>query len=129
LELPFGERSERSVPYRIADLFLAFWYRFMEPLASALQSSDPTTVYATQAAPRLAEFMDRSGFLEICGQWLQRNTQQRLGLNVREMAPYWSRDGRTEIDLMVTLDNDKFLFTDCKWHPERVTQLSDLSIL
>ena len=128
-EFPFGESSERRALYRVADPFLTFWYRFVAPLASALQFSDPTTVYAAQVAPRLSEYMGWSVFEEICGQWLQRNAQQRLGLNVRQMARYWSRDGRTEIDLMVELDNGKFLFGECKWRTESVTRLNDLSVL
>ena len=128
-EFPFGERSDRRAIYRVADPFLTFWYRFVAPLASALQFSDPATVYARQVAPRLADYMGWSVFEEICGQWLQRNAQPRLGLSVREMARYWSRDGRTEIDLMAELDNGTFLFGECKWRTERVTRLSDLSAL
>ena len=41
----------------------------------------------------------------------------------------WSRDGRTEIDLMAELDKGTFLFGECKWRTERVTRLSDLSAL
>ena len=125
----FGESSERRALYRVADPFLTFWYRFVAPLASALQFSDPTTVYAAQVAPRLPEYMGWSVFEEICGQWLQRNAQQRLGLNVRQMARYWSRDGRTEIDLMAELDDGTFLFGECKWRTESVTRLNDLSVL
>jgi AAA+ ATPase superfamily predicted ATPase len=128
-ELPFGERSDRRAIYRVADPFLTFWYRFVAPLTSALQFSDSATVYAAQVAPRLADYMAWSVFEEICGQWLQRNAQQRLGLNVREMARYWSRDGRTEIDLMAELGDGTFLFGECKWRTERVTRLSDLSAL
>jgi hypothetical protein len=73
--------------------------------------------------------MGWSVFEEICGQWLQRNAQQRLGLNVRQMARYWSRDGRTEIDLIAELDNGTFLFGECKWRTDRITRLSDLSTL
>jgi AAA+ ATPase superfamily predicted ATPase len=40
-ELPFGESSDRRAIYRVADLFLTFWYRFVAPLASDLQFSDP----------------------------------------------------------------------------------------
>jgi hypothetical protein len=80
-------------------------------------------------APRLSEYMGWSVFEEICGQWLHRNAQQRLGLNVREMARYGSWDGRTEIDLMAELDDGTFLFGECKWRTESVTRLNDLSVL
>jgi hypothetical protein len=73
--------------------------------------------------------MGWSIFEEICGQWLQRHAKERLGLTIRQMARYWSRDGRTEIDLMAELDDGTFLFGECKWRTERVTRLSDLSAL
>ena len=128
-ELPFGENSERRAIYRVADPFLTFWYRFVAPLASDLQFSDPAAVYAAHVAPRLADYMGWSVFEEICGQWLQRHAKQRLGLTVRQMARYWSRDGQTEIDLVAELDHGAFLFGECKWRADSVTRLSDLSAL
>jgi uncharacterized protein len=128
-ELPFGEQSERRAIYRVADPFLTFWYRFVAPLASDLQFSDPAAVYASRVAPRLADYMGWSVFEEICGQWLQRHAKHRLGLTVRQMARYWSRDGRTEIDLVAELDHGTFLFGECKWRADSVTRLNDLSAL
>jgi AAA+ ATPase superfamily predicted ATPase len=128
-ELPFGESSDRRALYRVADPFLTFWYRFVAPLASDLQFSDPTAVYVAHVAPRLAEYMGWSVFEEICGQWLQRHAKERLGITVRQMARYWSRDGRTEIDLVAELNHGGFLFGECKWRADRVTRLSDLSAL
>jgi len=128
-ELPFGEQSERRAIYRVGDPFLTFWYRFVAPLTSDLQFSDPASVYAAHVAPRLADYMGWSVFEEICGQWLQRHAKQRLGLTVRKMARYWSRDGRTEIDLVAELDNGTFFFGECKWRADGVTRLSSLSAL
>jgi hypothetical protein len=69
-ELPFGERSYRRALYRVADPFLAFWYRFVAPLLSELQFSDPSAVYASRVAPHLTDYMGWSVFEELCGQWL-----------------------------------------------------------
>lgn len=99
------------------------------PLASNLQFSDPTAVYAAHVAPRLADYMGWSVFEEICGQWLQRHAKERLGLTIRQMARYWSRDGRTEIDLMAELNHGTYLFGECKWRADSVMRLSDLSAL
>lgn len=128
-EFPFGERSDRRSIYRVADPFLTFWYRFVGPLASALQFSDPSAVFAERVAPRLADYMGWSVFEEICAQWLERHAATRLGLAIRRMARYWSRDGRIEIDLMAELDDGSFLFAECKWRPDRPTRLGDLAAL
>ncbi len=128
-EFPFGERSDRRAIYRIADPFLTFWYRFVGPLASSLQFSDPRAVYERQVAPRLAEYMGWSVFEQICAQWLERHAVERLGLHLRRMGRFWSRDGRTEIDLMAELDDGHYLFAECKWRPQSLTRLGDLSAL
>lgn len=104
-------------------------YRFIAPLASDLQFSDPAAVYAAHVAPRLADYMGWFVFEEVCEQWLQRHAKQRLGLTIRQMARYWSRDGRTEINIVAELDNGTFLFAECKWRTDRVMRLSDLSAL
>jgi len=128
-EYPFGERSERRAIYRISDPFLTFWYRFVAPLASSLQWTDPSVVYAERVAPRISEYMGWNVFENICAQWLERHAVKRLGLHPRQTARYWSRDGRIEIDLMAQLDDGHYLFGECKWRTERVTKLSDLSAL
>jgi AAA+ ATPase superfamily predicted ATPase len=128
-EYPFGERSERRSIYRIADPFLTFWYRFVAPLASSLQFSDPRAVYAAKVAPRLADYMGWQVFESICDQWLERHVGQRLGLQLKQTARYWSRDGRTEIDLMAELQDGGFLFAECKWRPDRPMRLGDLAAL
>jgi hypothetical protein len=73
--------------------------------------------------------MGCSVFEEICAQWLQRHARERLGLTIRQMARYWSRDGRTEIDLMAELAHGTHLFGECKWRADSVMRLSDLSAL
>jgi AAA+ ATPase superfamily predicted ATPase len=128
-ELPFGEKSERRALYRITDPFLTFWYRFVAPLASALQFSDPKTIYAERIAPNLAEYMGSYVFEAICIQWLRRYAEERFGLKLQNIARYWNRDGSTEIDIMATLDTGTFLFGECKWRADSTVRLSDYSHL
>ena len=114
-ERPFGEASDRRALYRVADPFLAFWYRFAGPLASALQFSDPALVYEERIAPHLPDYMGWHVFEEVCHQWLRRRGRARLGLTVLEAGRYWSRDGKVEIDIMASLKSGYFLFGECKW--------------
>jgi hypothetical protein len=99
------------------------------PLGSSLQFSDPAALYAREIAPRLADYMGWSVFEEICAQWLERNAESRLGLSIRRLARYWSRDGRIEIDLMAELSDGTYLFGECKWRPDRPMRLADLATL
>jgi AAA+ ATPase superfamily predicted ATPase len=123
-ELPFGETSDRRALYRVADPFLAFWYRFLVPLASELQFSSPDRVYAERIAPRLPDYMGWHVFEEVCHQWLQRHARERLGLSVQDAGRYWSRDGQVEIDIMAKLENGTYLYGECKWSGTRPVGMS-----
>lgn len=114
-ELPFGDTTDRRALYQTSDPFLAFWYRFVAPLSSALQFSNPMQVYQERVAPHLADYMGWNVFEQICAQWLRRYGQERRGLAIQQMSRYWSRDGRTEIDLMAALEGGAYLFGECKW--------------
>lgn len=128
-ELPFGETSDRRALYQVADPFLAFWYRFVAPLSSALQFSDARGIYRDRVAPYLADYMGWHVFEEIAAQWLRRYAQQRLKLNIQRMGRYWSRDSRIEIDIMAELEGGGFLFGECKWSGKRTVGLSVYSDL
>ena len=128
-QFPFDEDSERRTLYRIADPFLTFWYRFIVPLASNLQFSDPRKVYEASVAPRLNDYMGWSVFEQICGQWLERHGEERLGLRVRKMARYWSRNGQVEIDRIAELESGGYLFAECKWRTHGPVKLGDLAHL
>jgi len=82
-EYPFEETREKRALYRVSDPFVTFWYRFVAPLTSALQFSDPDRVYAAQVAPYLADYMGWNVFEDICRQWLQHHGEachRRLSL-------------------------------------------------
>lgn len=114
-ERSFGETSDRRSIYRIADPFLLFWYRFGMPLASALRTEDPMLVFRERVEPYLDDYMGWSVFEEVCTQWLRARGRRELGLDVREVSRYWSRDGKVEIDQIAELGTGGYLFGEGKW--------------
>jgi AAA+ ATPase superfamily predicted ATPase len=114
-ERSFGETSDRRSIYCLADPFLQFWYRFGVPLASALRFEDPMDVFRKNVEPRLDDYMGWSVFEEVCAQWLRRRGRVELGIHVREVSRYWSRDGNLEIDQVAQLGDGGYLFGECKW--------------
>ena len=114
-ERSFGETTDRRAIYRVADPFLAFWFRFGAPLASVLRFEDPMAVFRERIEPRLDEHMGWSVFEDVCAQWLWRRGRSDLGLDVRGVHRYWSRDGRVEIDQVAELGGGGLLFGECKW--------------
>jgi AAA+ ATPase superfamily predicted ATPase len=118
-EVSFGEKTERRALYRIADPFLAFWYRFVAPLSSALQFADADAVYRERIEPRLPDYMGWNTFETVCEQWLRRHAREHLGLSMGSISRYWSRDGQAEIDLVGEVDDGTLLFGECKWNEGR----------
>jgi len=119
-ESPFGEPPGRRAVYRIADHFLRFWYRFVAGLRSELEFREPEEVYRASVAPNLNQFMGSQAFEDICRQYLQLRGDELTPGPIRRAGRYWSRDGRTEIDLMAELADGRFLFAECKWSSSRV---------
>lgn len=128
-EFPFEETSEKRALYRVSDPFVTFWYRFVAPLTSALQFSDPAQVYAERVAPFLADYMGWFVFEEICHQWLQRHAGERLDLTLQSAGRWWRRDGQIEIDIMARLQDGSYLYGECKWSQDRPIGLSVYSAL
>ncbi|MBC7808447.1 MAG: ATP-binding protein [Akkermansiaceae bacterium] len=120
-EFAFEETSDKRALYRAGDPFLAFWYRFVHPLRSALAFSDPQALYDARIAPFLSDYMGRYVFEEICYQWLARHAQTRVGTLLESAGRWWSRDGQIEIDLVASplTPSDGYLFGECKWSATR----------
>lgn len=114
-ELPFGETSDRRAIYVPSDPFVSFWYRFVFRLSSEIQFGDPERIYRDRVLPNLPNYMGARVFEGVCAQWLARYANSRLGLTIRRMGRYWSRDGKTEIDLVAELEDGSHLFGECKW--------------
>ena len=118
-EFPFEEKSEKRGLYQVADPFLAFWYRFVQPLSSALAFSAPDALYQSKIEPFLPDYLGRYVFEKICHQWLQRYAGSRLGLTILSAGRWWSRDGQLELDVMAKLLDGTYLFGECKWSANR----------
>ena len=128
-EKPFGETSDSRAIYRIADPFLLFWYRFVAPMASALQFNEPPVVFREFVAPYISDYMGLNVFESVCTQWLMRRAHSELQVTIRDVGRYWSRDGSQEIDIVAELSDGKMLFGECKWsanRPLEVRAYSDL---
>ena len=128
-ERSFGEATDRRSIYRLADPFLQFWYRFGVPLASAFRFEDPIAVFRRDVEPRLDDYMGWSIFEDVCTQWLQRRGRAELGVHVREVARYWSRDGNNEIDQVAALADGTYLYGECKWSAQSVVGIGVYSRL
>ncbi len=115
-EVRFGDRpGSRYTRYRCNDPLTVFWFRYVLPQRGALLGTPPARLWQDRIAPRLDEHMG-TVFEEVGRQAIERGLLLELVGPVDEVAPYWSRDGRTEIDL-VARSGSELLFVECKWRP------------
>jgi len=78
----------------ITDHFIHFCYRFVLPLAGALEFRGADEVCAARVGPHMSDYMGRYVFEDICMQYLRKQAANRHGLAVERAGRYWSRDGR-----------------------------------
>lgn len=104
-------RSRKGI-YRLADPFFRFWFRFVQPHATALQFGRAEEVLERHIAPHLADFVAPT-FEEICREWVRRRALAgELPFRPETVGRWWSRDA--EVDLLAS-DAGRALFGECKW--------------
>jgi AAA+ ATPase superfamily predicted ATPase len=111
LDVAAPEKS-RNTRYFLNDPFLAFYFRFVLPNASALQAGHAEPVYRLGIEPHLDENMGER-FEEICRAWLMLYGQEQLGVPARVVGKIWSRD--YDIDVAGELLDGRRVAGECKW--------------
>jgi len=105
------KQSKRS-RYQVADEFLRFWFRFVEPNRSSIEEA-PDIVYEGTIEPNLPDHVATT-FEDVC--------QEAVWEAIRrgEFGPYsavgrwWY--GEDEIDIVgLAPDADRILLAECKW--------------
>lgn len=109
--LDAGER-ERDRRYYLDDPFLAFWYRFYLPHASALASGHAAEVWDHAIAPYLDEHMG-SVFEWICRDYVRLFGREILPSAARDVGQIWGTD--LDIDVAGRLLDDVSFSGECKW--------------
>jgi AAA+ ATPase superfamily predicted ATPase len=111
LDVAAPEKS-RNTRYFLNDPFLAFYFRFVLPNASALQAGHAEAVYRLGIEPHLDENMGER-FEEICRAWVTLYGQERLGVPARVVGKIWS--GEYDIDVVAELLDGRRVAGECKW--------------
>jgi AAA+ ATPase superfamily predicted ATPase len=104
------EKSRRGL-YRLCDPFLRFWFRYVAPRRSALETG-LTAAAARQVAAELPQFVGPI-FEELCTAWLaERAAAGELPLALERVGRWWDR-GR-ELDI-VAIGGTTVCVGECKW--------------
>lgn len=120
-EVPITEKGQmrsRNSLYFVADHYLNFWYRFVDPARSLVAQGLGEQVWERSIAPNLAEYVSRPAF-----EWAARDFLWRLargrglpnGLHFTDVGTWWG-GGDIEIDV-VALDErrEPVAAGSCKW--------------
>ena len=125
LDAPPKARSHR---FRLADPFLAFWYRFRLPNSSALAVGHTAHVYNHAVRPELHAHMGEI-FEWIGREYIQWYGEEILTTAAREVGKIWGSD--FDLDIAGTTLDRKQVFGECKWTSAKVgmSVLGDLAAL
>ncbi|MFC6940968.1 ATP-binding protein [Salinirubellus sp. GCM10025818] len=111
-----GKRSKRS-RYRVADEFLRFWFRYVEPNRSSIEEA-PDIVYDGTIAPDLPMHVATT-FEDVCKEAVWEGIRRGEFEPYSEVGRWWY--GEDEIDIVGLAPNDdRILFAECKWTSDPV---------
>ncbi len=117
------EAGSRATWYnRIADPALRFWYRFVHPNRSRLETGDPKKVWAQSVEPELDRYMGKV-FEKICRQALRRHREKWGVVDIAELGRWEGQDRNRrsiEIDLLCRLVDGTLLAGEFKWSSQPV---------
>jgi AAA+ ATPase superfamily predicted ATPase len=110
------KKSKRS-RYRVADEFLRFWFRYVEPNRSSIEEA-PDLVYDGTIAPDLPMHVATT-FEDVCQEAVWEGIRRGEVEPYSEVGRWWY--GEDEIDIVGLAPNDdRILFAECKWTSEPV---------
>jgi AAA+ ATPase superfamily predicted ATPase len=119
---PVGRPSRQKVSYAITDPFMRFWFRFVAPYESRLQTREAARRHLDETVlPELDHFVSRDAFEEVCQEWMLRHVP-----NAVEVGRWWgSRRARESGELrtrqyeadVVAIDSAGRVLAlgSCKW--------------
>lgn len=119
---PITARGGAKVFYAITDPFLRFWFRFVAPYESRLQSRSSASRHLRETVlPALDEFVARHAFEEISREWALQNIPEAV-----EVGSWWGskrvrtaeglRTRRYEADVAAVDAAGKIVaLGSCKW--------------
>ncbi len=111
-----AKQSKRS-RYRVADEFLRFWFRFIEPNRSSIEEA-PEVVYDGLIEADLPDHVAVT-FEDVCREVVWEAIR-RDGLGPYSAVGRWWY-GEDEIDIVgLAPDADRILLAECKWTTEPV---------
>ena len=118
-ETPFSEKEKsRKTLYQISDMMFRFWYRYVSPNRTLLETGAEQIVWKNKV---LLDFSTYMGYVfeKVCRDYLlHQNSKGKLPILFTEIGRWWGTDkknkSQVEIDI-IARDKNSYLFGECKW--------------
>lgn len=121
-ERPLPRFGAATARYAITDPFLRFWFRFVAPYESRLQSRASARAHLRDTVlPAFDEFVSRDAFEEVCQRWALDHVPGAVEVGrwwgtKRLRTPEGLRTRRYEADVVaVDADGGVLALGSCKW--------------
>lgn len=118
--IPLTERApnkSRKGRYKIADNYLNFWYRFILPNRSLIESGNADLVYNQLIAPHLSDYMGLL-FENVCRQYITFYWDEKLKIAPQQVGAHWEKS--LKIDVLTRNIDGSHWIGECKWWHEPV---------
>ena len=105
------QKSKKGL-YKIADNYVKFWFRFVLPNRSLIESGNANLVYEEMIAPNLSHYMGEI-FEDICRQYISLYWSEKLKVASKQVGAHWGAN--LEIDILTENIDSSHWFGECKW--------------
>lgn len=105
------QKSRKGI-YKIADNYLNFWYRFVQPNRSLIETGNAELVYQQMITPHLSDFMGHI-FEDISRQYIKHYWDEKLKITPKLVGAHW--ESNLEIDILTENIDGSHWFGECKW--------------
>jgi AAA+ ATPase superfamily predicted ATPase len=123
-EVPVTEKRlarSRNSLYYLADNYLDFWYRFVDPARSLIAQGMGLEVWERIIDPALHKYVSRPTFERACRDYLWRSRRKGelpVDLQFTEVGTWWGAEDR-EIDVVaLDINGSVCAAGSCKWTNE-----------
>ena len=114
-ETPVTERApqkSRKGLYKISDNYVKFWFRFVLPNRSLIESGNADLVYQQIIALNLSHYMGAI-FEDVCRQYIGLYWGEKLKVAPKRVGAHWGSN--LEIDVLTENVDGSHWFGECKW--------------
>ncbi len=106
--------------YEISDSIIHFWYRYIFPNASALESGHAEWVFDYKVAPTLQEYA-RKYFVKVCREFMHlMNASGALPVEFVKSGVWYGKEGN--LDMVAEDAEGHLLVCTCKWGDEPMAE-------